>query len=88
MTGSRGAGAALVAVSNSTSTGVSGASAAISRICSVIFIEQNFGPHMLQKCAALERVLRQRFVVHPPGGFRVERQPELLVPVEREPGPR
>jgi hypothetical protein len=36
------------------STGTSnGRSAAIARISSVIFIEQYFGPHMLQKCALL-----------------------------------
>ncbi len=41
---------------------------------------------MLQKWAASEHVLRQRFVVHSPGGVWVEREPELLVPIEREPG--
>ncbi len=62
-------------------------SAAISRMSSVIRIEQYFGPHMLQKWADLERVLRQRFVVHAPGRFGIERQAELLVPVEGEAGP-
>ena len=36
---------------------------------------------------SLERVLRQRFVVHPPGRLGIERQAELLVPVEGEAGP-
>ena len=39
------------------------------------------------KVCALERVLRQRLVVHPPGGLGIERQAELLVPVEPEASP-
>ena len=40
---------------NFTTTGnSSGFSAAIARISSVIFIEQYFGPHMLQKWALLK----------------------------------
>src|SRR5689334_3775241 len=37
---------------------------------------------------ALERVLRQRLVVHAARGLWIERQTKLLVPVEREAGPR
>ena len=62
-------------------------SSAILRMSWVIFIEQYFGPHMLQKCSALEGVLRERLVVVRAGRFRVERQAELLVPVETRSAP-
>jgi hypothetical protein len=44
----------LVHIGASSATDISGGfSAAIARISSVIFIEQYFGPHMLQKCVSI-----------------------------------
>ena len=47
-----------------------------------IFIEQNFGPHIEQNSAVLKSSCGQRLVVHRLGGLRVERERELLLPVE------
>ena len=45
-------------------------------------IEQNLGPHMLQKAADLNASCGQGLVVHAAGGLGVEGEPELLFPVE------
>jgi len=51
-------------------------------------MEQNFGPHIEQNAAIFESFFRQRLIVICLGGFRVERQFELLFPIEREPRAR
>ncbi len=65
--------------------GSSIASTSARRSC-VIFMEQNLGPHIEQKCANLVGVLRQGLVVEAPGGVRIETQIELVLPAEVEPG--
>jgi hypothetical protein len=52
----------------------------------VIFIEQNFGPHMEQKWATLCAFFRQGLVVEIARGVGVERQVELVFPAELEAG--
>ena len=57
--------------------------AAYSRTSWVIFIEQNFGPHIEQKCATLADS-GQRLVVVGAGSVRVEAEVELVFPAELE----
>ena len=51
----------------------------------MIFIEQNFGPHIEQKCAVLAGCGRQRLVVVRACRLRVQGQVELVLPAELEP---
>ena len=60
-------------------------SSAYLRTSCVIRIEQNFGPHIEQKCAVFAGLGGQRLVVERPRGVRVEREVELVVPAELEP---
>jgi hypothetical protein len=55
-----------------------------SRTSWLIFIEQNFGPHMLQKCAVFCAFGWQRLVVILLRCVGVERQVELVAPAEFE----
>ena len=47
-------------------------------------MEQNLGPHMLQKCATLAASFGQCFVVVFLRGFGVQAQVELVLPAEVE----
>jgi hypothetical protein len=51
----------------------------------VIFIEQNFGPHIEQKCADFCAFGGERLVVILLGRVGIERQVELVAPAEFEP---
>jgi len=49
----------------------------------VICIEQNFGPHIAQNSALLKYSAGEGLIVQLTRPVWIERQPELLVPVER-----